>query len=109
MTVMLLSLFPRADQPTHGRAVAEHTLDGVRLHKLRTVVDDVGWNVVPAAAFGHSNVDVRRRHFGHVEPDVLRPRMLNEVLILEFVLPHVNNVPLAPGGVVKHHSVESTQ
>ncbi len=58
-----------------------HTFYRVRLHKLSTVNEQGLWDGVPCHALRHSHVNVCGRQLVDVEPDVLRPSILDQVLI----------------------------
>lgn len=40
-----------------------------------------------------AQVDMSRREFVYMKPDILWPAISNHVLVLELILPHVNLVP----------------
>mmetsp|Transcript_68393 Transcript_68393/g.189423 ORF Transcript_68393/g.189423 Transcript_68393/m.189423 type:complete len:261 (-) Transcript_68393:50-832(-) len=83
-----------------GRVHDLHTLllasfDAVGLDQLRAVLLGLLGHVRPLLALLQSEVHVRRRHVLHVEPDVLRPPIGDQVLVLILVLSHVERVAAA--------------
>jgi hypothetical protein len=62
-------------------APGERTLDGVRLDELRTVREDGLRDRVPREPGREAQVHVRGRELVDVEPHVLRPRVLDQVLV----------------------------
>ena len=62
-------------------AAIAHTFDGVGLDQLRAVDEECLWNGLPFHARWHAQIDVCRRQLVDVEPDVLGPCILDQVLV----------------------------
>lgn len=88
MIVRLSFLFPA--RQTLQRRLCPHrttrTLDRVCLHELCTVGEEVLCDRFPRHTLRHAQVDVCRREFVDVKPDILRPGVLDEVFICRAML-----------------------
>lgn len=60
-----------------------HTFDGVRLDELRTICEQGLRHALPCHVLGHADVNVGRREFVDVKPDILRPCVFDELLVCE--------------------------
>ena len=72
-----------ATSPSHSShtKTGNRTFDRVRLHELRTVRQEGLRDGVPGHGVGHAEVDMGGGELVDVEPDVLWPRVLYQVLI----------------------------
>lgn len=88
MIVMLSFLFPSLKSVGNNRhKAAPRTFDGVGLDKLRAVNQERLRDILPCHALRHPEVDVCGGKFVDVEPDVLRPGELDQVLVCSSGIP----------------------
>lgn len=77
----IVLLVPSAHISTSTPPARARTLDAVRLDELGAVDERGLRDGVPGPAGRHAEVDVRGGELVDVEPDVLRPRVLDQVLV----------------------------
>lgn len=59
------------------------TFDRVCLHQLRAIGEKILRNALPRHPVRHSEIDVSRRQFVDMEPHILGPSVLDQVLVYE--------------------------
>ena len=80
------------------------TLYGVGLHQRSTVYQEIFWYVVQRHVRLHPKVHVSRGEIVNMKPDVFGMPILDKILILVFVLAHIQRVCTTSARKVKDHS-----
>lgn len=79
-------------------------LNAVRLGQLRALLDNRLRYVINPVARREPQVHVRGRHLVDVEPEVLGPAVLDEMLVLVLVATHVDRVTIIRAREVEDHA-----